>query len=139
MDATGAGARRAWRFGPSPSRGLARGTGLVGECRDAHAGHASRRRERPFAELPRAGGVVVDNVAVTYDSGTNVVKVDADDINETGVTVANARYGVLYVDTGTDSTSPLIAYVDFDGDQSATAGTVAITWHANGMATVTVA
>lgn len=85
-----------------------------------------------------AGGVVVDNVTVTYDSGTNVVKIDADDISETTVTVANARYGILYVDTGTDSTSPLILYVDFDGDQSATAGTVAITWHANGAATVTV-
>jgi hypothetical protein len=87
-----------------------------------------------------AGGVTVGSVAVTYDTATNVLKIDAADISESGVTVANARYGVLYDSSpASDATRPLIAYVDFDGNQSATAGSVAITWNASGIATVTIA
>lgn len=86
-----------------------------------------------------AGGVTVTGMSVAYDTATNVLKIDGVDISENPVTVAAARYGVLYVSTGVDATSPLIGYVDFDGDQSATAGTVAITWNASGIATVTIA
>jgi hypothetical protein len=87
-----------------------------------------------------AGGVTLASVTSTYDAGTNTWKLDADDVNVSTVTVANARYGVLYdASPGSDATRPLIGYIDFDGDQSATAGSVQITWNASGIATVTVA
>jgi hypothetical protein len=87
-----------------------------------------------------AGGVALSSVTSAYDSGTNVWKLDAADINVSTVTVTGARYGILYDSSpASDATRPLIGYVDFDGDQAATAGTVAITWNANGIATVTVA
>jgi hypothetical protein len=39
----------------------------------------------------------------------------------------------------TDATRPLIAYVDFGADVTATAGDFTIQWDANGILTVTVA
>lgn len=84
-----------------------------------------------------AGGATLANAAVSYDSGTNVVKLDADDVSWTSSTIT-ARYAVIYLSTGTASTSPLIGYVDFGSDQSSSAGTFALNWSANGIATVTV-
>ena len=84
-----------------------------------------------------AGGVTLTNATVTYDSGTNVVKLDADDVSWTASTIT-ARYAVIYVSTGDASTSPLIGYVDFGTDQSSSSGTFAINWSTNGIATVTV-
>lgn len=87
-----------------------------------------------------AGGFTVANVTVTYTAGTNVIKVDGDDISESGVTFSGARYLVLYDSSpGTDATRPLVGYVDFGEDRSVTAADFDVTWHANGIATVTVA
>lgn len=87
-----------------------------------------------------AGGVTLSSVTSTYDTSTNVWKLDAADVSVATVTVTGARYGVLYdASPGSDATRPLIGYIDFDGDQAATAGTVAVNWHANGIATITVA
>lgn len=87
-----------------------------------------------------SGGFTVANVTVTYDSGTNTIKIDGDDISESGVTLSAARYGVLYDSSpATDATRPLIGYIDFDGDQSVSNADFDVTWHANGIATVTVA
>ena len=83
------------------------------------------------------GGAVIANCAVSYDAGTNVVKLDGDDTTWTTVTLT-ARYAVIYYTTGTASTSPLIAYVDFGADVTATAGNFTITWSADGIATITV-
>jgi hypothetical protein len=49
-----------------------------------------------------------------------------------------ARYAVLYDSTpSTDATRPLIGYVDFQTDQSPSAGTLSVTWNASGIGTVT--
>ena len=45
-----------------------------------------------------------------------------------GPVTLTARYGIIYKDTGTDSTSLLIAYLDFGSDQVATAGSFTIDW-----------
>jgi hypothetical protein len=87
-----------------------------------------------------AGGVTLASFSVAYDTSTNVLKLDATDVAATTVTVANARYGVIYDSSpASDATRPLIAYIDFDGNQSATAGSVNITFDAAGIATVTIA
>jgi len=85
-----------------------------------------------------AGGQTLANVAVTTVT-TNDAKFDADDVTWTasGGSI-DAAYGVIYNDTDTDD--PPIAFIDFDGTQSAGDGTdFKVVWNANGIFTFTVA
>jgi hypothetical protein len=75
-----------------------------------------------------AGGQTLANKTATYDAASNTVRLDADDISVATVTVTGARYAVIYKSTGTSSTSALLGWVDFGGDQSVTAATLAIQW-----------
>lgn len=85
-----------------------------------------------------AGGATLTTASLGYTSGTNVLKLDGDDVSWASSTIT-ARYAVIYDATpGTDATRPLIAYVDFGADVSSSAGTFSITWSASGIATVTV-
>lgn len=85
-----------------------------------------------------AGGATLASKTIGYTSGTNVTKFDAADVSWTTSTIT-ARYAVVYLSTGTGSTSPLIAYVDFGSDQSSSAGTFSIVWDAAGIFTTTAA
>ena len=85
-----------------------------------------------------AGGQSLANVAVTTVT-TNDAKFDADDVTWTasGGSIT-ASYGVIYNDTDTDD--PPLAFIDFDGSQSAGDGTdFKVVWNANGIFTFTVA
>lgn len=85
-----------------------------------------------------AGGQTLANVAVTTVT-TNDAKFDADDVTWTasGGSIT-AAYAVIYNDT--DANDPPIAFIDFDGSQSAGDGTdFKIVWNANGIFTFTVA
>lgn len=79
------------------------------------------------------GGAQIANMAVTYDADTNTVKIDGDDVTWPSSTIT-ARIAVIYVDTGTASTSPLIGYVDFGEDKASNNGDFKIQWHADGIA-----
>lgn len=106
---------------------------------DTHAYKDDVTDELSGAGYP-SGGFTVTGVTVSYDSGSNTVKVDGDDISESGVTLSAARYLVLYDATpGSDATRPLIGWVDFDGDQSVSNADFDVVWSASGIATVTVA
>jgi len=83
-----------------------------------------------------AGGATLASKTVGYTSGTNVTKFDAADVSWTSSTIT-ARYAVVYLSTGSSSTSPLIAYVDFGSDQSSSSGTFSISWSASGIFTTT--
>lgn len=83
-----------------------------------------------------AGGATLANKSVTYTSGTNVTKFDADDVSWTSSTIT-ARYAVIYDSTGTAGTSALIGYVDFGSDQSSSSGTFSIVWDSAGIFTTT--
>ena len=48
-----------------------------------------------------------------------------------------ARYAVIWKDTGTDATSPVIAYVDFGAAETVSSGTFTVTWDATGIAKIT--
>jgi hypothetical protein len=85
-----------------------------------------------------AGGNTLASKTITYDSGTNVIVLDAADTTWASSTIT-ARYAVVYASTGTASTSPLIGYVDFGSDQSSTNGNFTITWDSTGIVRVTVA
>lgn len=85
-----------------------------------------------------AGGQALANVAVTTVT-TNDAKFDADDLTWTasGGSIS-AAYGIIYNDT--DTNDPPLAFIDFDGSQSAGDGTdFKIVWNANGIFTFTVA
>jgi hypothetical protein len=85
-----------------------------------------------------AGGATLANVAVTTVT-TNDAKFDADDVTWTasGGSIT-ASYAVIYNDT--DANDPPLAFIDFDGSQSAGDGTdFKIVWNANGIFTFTVA
>lgn len=84
------------------------------------------------------GGTDVIGVAVTTVT-TNDAKFDADDTAWTasGGSIT-ASYGILYNNTDTDS--PPVAFIDFDGSKSAGSGTAfTIVWNASGIFTFTTA
>jgi hypothetical protein len=85
-----------------------------------------------------AGGATLAGVAVTTVT-TNDAKFDADDVTWTasGGSIT-ASYAVIYNDT--DANDPPVAFIDFDGSQSAGDGTdFKIAWNASGIVTFTVA
>ena len=85
-----------------------------------------------------AGGATLSGVAVTTVT-TNDAKFDADDVTWTasGSALA-ASYAILYNDT--DADDPPVAFIDFDGEESAGDGTdFKIVWNASGIFTFTVA
>jgi hypothetical protein len=86
-----------------------------------------------------AGGNTLANKTNTYNSGTNVIVLDADDTTWSSSTIT-ARYAVVYDATpATNATKPLIGYVDFGSDQSSSNGNFTITWDATGIVRITVA
>lgn len=86
-----------------------------------------------------AGGATLTSKTITYDPATNVIVLDAADVTWANSTVT-ARYGVIYDDAGaSDSTKPLLGYVDFGSDMSSSAGAFVLGWDANGIIRITVA
>lgn len=86
-----------------------------------------------------AGGATLANVTVAYDSSTNTLKFDADDVSWNPSTIT-ARYAVVYDNSpGTDSARPLICYIDFQTDQSSNNDLFSITWSPSGIATLVAA
>jgi hypothetical protein len=79
-----------------------------------------------------AGGATLATPTVTLDTANDRVDFDADDTQWTTSTIT-ARAAVIYKSTGTASTSPLIAYIDFSTDQISSAGTFLIQWSASGI------
>lgn len=80
------------------------------------------------------GGVALSSKTATYDAATDRVILDAADLALT--TTITGRYLVVYKDTGTASTSPLLGIydnvVDFGGGSS-----LSITWDATGVLRLT--
>lgn len=84
------------------------------------------------------GGATLANVAITTVT-TNDAKFDADDVvwSASGGAIT-ASYAILY--NATDTDSPPVAFINFDGSVSAGDGTdFKIVWNASGIVTFTVA
>lgn len=76
-------------------------------------------------------------VDVRIDTGNSRVEVDATDVTENTITTTTNKF-ILYKDTGNAATSPLIACIDIvEGTLSPIAGTLAITFNAEGIFAVT--
>lgn len=85
-----------------------------------------------------AGGATVANSALTYDSATNTVRLDGDDVVWTAdLTAHNA---IWYVDTGDAATDVILAvWVSDTAVTSSNGGTFTLTPHANGLLTLAAA
>lgn len=79
-----------------------------------------------------AGGATLANPSVTQDNTNDKGVFDADDVTWSSSTIT-ARGAVLYKDTGSASTSPLICYFDFGSDKSSSNGDFTIQWSADGI------
>jgi hypothetical protein len=79
-----------------------------------------------------AGGATLANKTVTQDNTDDEGVFDADDVSWAASSIT-ARYAVIYKDTGTASTSPIIAIIDFGEDKVSSSGTFTITWAAEGI------
>ena len=83
------------------------------------------------------GGATLANKTIAYNSSTNVVKLDADDVTWSASTIT-ARYALIYDDSA-GSNKPLLGYVDFGANQNSSAGNFTIVWDAAGILTLTAA
>lgn len=83
-----------------------------------------------------AGGLTLTGVATSADGPSNVVTLDADDV--TGISVS-CCYAVVYVDTGTPSTSPVLTITDLSGGTAVDLTVTGITWSSDGIAAITAA
>lgn len=81
-----------------------------------------------------AGGQTLANAAVSYDATNSRRVYDADDVvwDASGGELS-ADGAVVYHDTGTASSSPLLGYVDFEQTVTATNDTFTISWSADGV------
>jgi len=83
-----------------------------------------------------ADGAALTTLAVNVDTAADEVQLDSDNVQWTSATIT-ARIAVIYKDTGTPATSPLIGWVDFGTDETVTAGTFSITVDADGWFKIT--
>lgn len=82
-----------------------------------------------------AGGETLSNQAVTQDNTDNEGVADGDDVTWPASTIT-ARGAVIYKSTGTASTSPLCAYLDFGSDKASSGGDFTIQWDSEGIINV---
>lgn len=78
------------------------------------------------------GGAALTSKTVTTDDTNDRGVFDAADVTFTSSTIT-ARYAVIYKDTGTPSTSPIVCIFDFVTDQVSTSGDFSIQWNTDGI------
>lgn len=82
-----------------------------------------------------AGGETLANKTVTQDDTDDEGVFDADDVTWTGLDVGTPSHAIIYKDTGTPSTSTLIAYVELG--VASTGQDYTIQWGAEGIVNLT--
>lgn len=106
---------------------------------DAHEFFSSVTNELATANGYTAGGLTLGTKSVAYDATTNQTRFIAANAQWTA-TAGNsitARKAIIYKSTGTASTSPLLGWVDFGADVTATGDNFTITWDATGVLRIT--
>ena len=69
---------------------------------------------------------------VTYDTASDQIRFDAEDASWSSASFT-ARIAVYYKNTGVSSTSPLLIYIDFGGDETVASGTFTIQFDSTGI------
>lgn len=90
---------------------------------DAHEFYNQVTAELATANGYTQGGALLTNRTISYDPATNQARLIADPVSwsTTPDGSITARRAVIFKDTGTPATSPLLGWVDFGSDQTATA------------------
>lgn len=83
-----------------------------------------------------AGGQALTTKTVTQDNTNDRGVFDADDVTWASSTIT-ARGAVLYKDTGSAATSPLIYALNFGSDFSSSSGNFTIVWDSTGIFRIT--
>ena len=78
---------------------------------------------------------VLTGVTTTVDTANNRVEIDFDNPSETPVTASTDKVQ-LFIDTGSDATSPIIATADLDQTLNPVGGTLTLTVNAEGLAAI---
>ena len=77
--------------------------------------------------------VTLANVAVNIDTGNSRVEIDADDVSTGSITTTTNKF-IIYKDTGSASTSPLIGCFDIaEGTLSPVNDDLSLTFNAEGI------
>ena len=105
---------------------------------DAHDYFNDATNELSTAGGYTAGGTTLGSKTLTYDTATNEARLDAADAQWTSASFT-ARIAVVRKDTGTATTSHLMGYVDFGGDETVSSGTFTIQWDTTGVLKITAA
>lgn len=84
-----------------------------------------------------AGGKEMTSLTPSYTADGNIFAFAADTVTWAASTIT-ARYAVVYYNTGTANTSPLISYLDFGENKISTGGAFTITWDVGGVFKVTI-
>ena len=92
--------------------------------RDTHVFFSDATNELTTGGGYTAGGQALGTKSVSYDATTHQTRLIAADPSWTSATFA-CRYALVWKDTGTSTTSPLIGYIDL-GAQSITGGTFTV-------------
>lgn len=79
-----------------------------------------------------AGGQTIANQAVSQDNTGDEGVYDGDNVTWANSSIT-ARYAVLYKDTGTPGTSPLIGYIDFGEDKESEGDNFIVSFDAEGI------
>jgi hypothetical protein len=79
-----------------------------------------------------AGGITMTSVVTNVDTATNTVTLDAADVTPAGLSVS-CRWGFIYISTGTPSTSPVLAIIDFTGGVGGNVTLTFVNWDAAGI------
>lgn len=80
------------------------------------------------------GGELLTSKTITQDNTDNEGVFDAADTVWTNATgTITAGFAVIYKDSGTPSTSPLISYIDFGADKTSENANFTITWASEGI------
>lgn len=78
-----------------------------------------------------AGGETVAGITVTRVGATTTVSGSNVSWTQDAGGFTNARYGIIYKDTGVAATSQLVGYIDFVTDKGNTIDPFQITWNSN--------
>ena len=103
------------------------------DSQDDHEDYADLTNEVPGTGNYTTGGATLANAAVTKDNTNNRGVFDADDVTWSNSTIANARYAIVYKDSGVDATSWLILAADFGANKSSTTADFTLRWHSDGI------
>jgi hypothetical protein len=93
--------------------------------RDTHVFASDLTNEVAAGGGYSTGGVTLGTKSVSYDSTAHLTRLIAADPSWGPGATITCRYAVIWKDTGTSTTSPLMGYIDL-GAQSITSGTLTV-------------